>query len=55
MCPQMGNPVTDEGGSVEWNGMTVGFCCDGCGEKFEALDDMSKGAALVKVGVEVDG
>lgn len=55
MCPQMGNPVTAEGGTVEWNGMTVGFCCDGCGGKFEALDDAGKVAALKANGTEIDG
>ena len=55
MCPGMGKPVTAEAGTVEWNGMTVGFCCDGCIGDFEALDDTAKVVALKKVGTEIDG
>ncbi len=47
-CPMMGNPVEEDGGSTEWNGQTIGFCCDGCGDKFDALDDAGKQAALDK-------
>lgn len=53
LCPQMGSEVTAEGGTVEWNGMTIGFCCEGCPQKFEALDDAGKTAALKEVDVEV--
>jgi opacity protein-like surface antigen len=55
LCPQMGGEVTVDGGTVEWNGMSIGFCCDGCPEKFSALDDVEKIAALKGVDVEVEG
>ncbi len=47
-CPIMGGEVTPEGGTVEWNGQTVGFCCSDCIAKFEALSDEEKQAALEK-------
>ena len=45
-CPIMGNDVEADGGATTWDGKNVGFCCDGCVEKFEAMDDTAKQAAL---------
>ena len=45
-CPIMGNDVEADGGATTWNGKEVGFCCDKCVSKFEALDDTAKQAAL---------
>jgi len=53
-CPVMGNEVEDDGGSTEWKGKTVGFCCPKCIDKFEAMSDDGKKAALEKAGVDVD-
>ena len=40
ICPIMGGKVTDDGGRVDWNGKTVGFCCPDCiGEWNEFSDD----------------
>ena len=47
-CPIMGHPVSAEGGSTTWNGKTIGFCCDGCKPKFEALSDDEKAAKLAE-------
>lgn len=47
-CPIMGSDVTAEGGTVEWNEQTVGFCCDGCSEKWQALSEDEKKEALAK-------
>jgi hypothetical protein len=49
-CPMMGEGVTPEGGTVDFRGQTIGFCCDGCGAKFEKLTDEKKLAALEKHG-----
>ena len=46
VCPIMGHEVTDDGGRVEFGGKTVGFCCPGCIEKWEALSDEDKAAKL---------
>lgn len=46
MCPIMGKPVKDGGGITEFNGKTVGFCCPGCIDKFDALTDEEKTAKL---------
>jgi len=45
-CPIMGGEVTPKGGTVEWNGKTIGFCCDGCDEKWEALSEEEKAEKL---------
>lgn len=45
-CPIMGGEVTPEGGTTQWNGQTIGFCCDGCDSKWEALSDKEKGEKL---------
>jgi len=47
-CPMMGNPVEEDGGTTDWNGQTIGFCCGKCVDKFNALDDAGKQAALDK-------
>ncbi len=46
VCPIMGHEVTDDGGRVKFDGKTVGFCCNGCIEKWEALSDEDKAAKL---------
>lgn len=45
-CPIMGGEVTPEGGTTQWNGQTIGFCCDGCEPKWDALSDEAKGEKL---------
>lgn len=54
-CPGMGNPVDVSVPTYDWNGKTIGFCCDGCPEKFAKLSDAEKAAALAKVGTQIDG
>ncbi len=46
VCPIMGGKVKDDGGRSEWNGKTVGFCCPGCIEKWEALPEDEKKTKL---------
>lgn len=45
-CPIMGSPVKAGGGSAEWNGKTVGFCCPGCVKKWDALSGDEKAQKL---------
>ena len=47
-CPIMGGEVTEAGGSVDWNGKAIGFCCDGCDEKWQALSEDEKSEKLAK-------
>ena len=47
-CPMMGEPVTADGGTADFNGEQVGFCCPGCSKKFNALDDAEKTAKLAE-------
>ena len=42
MCPIGKEPVEDDGGRTEYKGKTIGFCCPGCIEKFEAWDEAKK-------------
>ncbi|MGD9715185.1 MAG: hypothetical protein AB7V46_24485 [Thermomicrobiales bacterium] len=53
-CPIMGGEVTAEGGTVSWNGQTIGFCCEGCSEKWAALSDEEKAEALAETNLETD-
>jgi len=46
ICPIMGHEVTEDGGRAEFQGKTVGFCCPGCIEKWEAFSDEEKTAKL---------
>ncbi len=46
ICPIMGKPVKDGGGTAEWNGKTIGFCCPGCIDKWEALSEEEKTTKL---------
>ena len=53
-CPMMGDAVTAEGGTVEWQGMTIGFCCEGCGPKFAALPEDEQKQKLAAAGVDLN-
>ena len=54
-CPMMGKPVAAEGGTADYHGQTIGFCCGGCSDDFAALSDVEKVAKLASVDVKVDG
>lgn len=45
-CPIMGGKVSKEATTVQRNGRTIGFCCDGCDKRFMALSDGEKSAKL---------
>lgn len=55
VCPIMGGEVTAEGGTVEWDGKTIGFCCDGCDEKWEALSEDEKAEKLAAAQADAEG
>lgn len=46
LCPIMGHDVTDDGGRVDYDGKTVGFCCPGCIDQWNALSAEEKAASL---------
>jgi len=52
-CPIMGHEVTDDGGRTEYKGGTVGFCCPGCIDAFNELEDAAKDEALATKGTGV--
>jgi hypothetical protein len=47
-CPIMGGKVSQAGGTVDWNGNKIGFCCDGCDDKFMALSEEEKAEKLAE-------
>jgi hypothetical protein len=47
-CPIMGGKPDPEL-VVQWDGKTIGFCCDGCPQKWEKLSDEEKAAKLAAV------
>lgn len=49
-CPIMGHEVKAEGGSTNWNGQMIGFCCDGCLPKWNKLSDDDKATKLAEAG-----
>jgi hypothetical protein len=51
-CPMMGDPVDPEGATVQFQGHTIGFCCDNCAPKFEQLSDTEKLAKLAEAGFQ---
>ena len=44
----MGGKVTDDGGRVDWNGQTVGFCCPECIPEWNELSDDDKREKLAE-------
>ncbi|MEM6468006.1 MAG: hypothetical protein AAF802_00450 [Planctomycetota bacterium] len=47
-CPMLeGKPL--ERLTTDYKGMTIGFCCEGCPEKWAALSDEEKAARFEKV------
>lgn len=51
-CPIMGDPVQPEGGTVEWDGKTIGFCCAECVDEWKTLTEEEKPHALAHAGEE---
>jgi PBP1b-binding outer membrane lipoprotein LpoB len=47
-CPIMFHKISGEGEITNWDDQTIGYCCDGCKEKFDKLSDDEKKAALAK-------
>ncbi|TWU46769.1 hypothetical protein [Rubripirellula reticaptiva] len=47
-CPIMGGKPSAEL-TTEYDGKTIGFCCDGCPEKWAALTDEDKAEKFAKV------
>ena len=52
-CPMMGEAIDPSEGTVEWQGHTVGFCCAGCSDKFEALSPEEQAAKLIETGTKL--
>lgn len=53
-CPIMGHEVTDDGGRTDYKEGTVGFCCPGCIDTFNELDDAAKDKALATKGAGIE-
>ncbi|MCS7469842.1 hypothetical protein NZK35_24585 [Stieleria sp. ICT_E10.1] len=50
-CPIMGGKPTSEL-TAEYEGKTIGFCCEGCPEKWAALDEDVKAEKFAKVDAQ---
>ena len=46
-CPMTGDPVDSKIDTVDYNGQPVGFCCEECKPKWNALSDDEKQTKLV--------
>lgn len=55
ICPIMGGEVADDGGTAQWNGKLIGFCCPGCAPKWEKLSDDEKAAKLAEADTKASG
>ena len=52
-CPIMGGkPKADL--TADWNGKTIGFCCDGCPQKWEKLSAEDKAAKFAAAAHQPD-
>lgn len=47
-CAVSGEALDGKGPTVDFMGGKVGFCCDKCAAKWNAMDDAGKKAALAK-------
>ena len=54
ICPIMGNEVDPDAATVEFKGQTVGFCCEGCDEKWNKLSDEEKEQELAEAKKKAD-
>ncbi len=46
LCPIMGSVITADGGTTEFDGKLVGFCCPSCDGKWSKLSVIDKAAKL---------
>jgi hypothetical protein len=53
-CPIMGGNPTGEL-TTDYQGMTIGFCCEGCPEKWAELSDEQQAEKFAKVRVSDTG
>ncbi|MEE2935978.1 MAG: hypothetical protein VYA84_08285 [Planctomycetota bacterium] len=53
-CPMMGGKPTAEL-TAEYNGQTIGFCCDGCPQGWAKLTDEEKEEKFTLVSVAANG
>jgi hypothetical protein len=51
-CPFSGNPVNAGAKTVAFQGHSVGFCCNGCSEKFAKMTDAEKASTWSKVAAK---
>ncbi len=50
-CPIMGGTPTDEL-TTEYAGKTIGFCCDGCPQKWATLSEQEQAEKFASVRIE---
>lgn len=55
VCPIMGGKVTSDGGSAEWDGKLIGFCCPECQPKWDELSEQEKSENLAAAEEKKEG
>ena len=53
VCPMSGNALESVAATREFKGQTIGYCCGGCGNKWDNKTDEEKMALLAKSAPEV--
>jgi len=47
-CPIAGQPVDLAADTAEWQGGTVGFCCNGCAARWDDMSDDERAARIAR-------
>ena len=48
-CPISSRPLKTGCPTSTWDGVTLGFCCNGCKKRFDSMDVAQKNAEIAKV------
>ena len=49
VCPMSSRKLSSTSPTSPWDGVTLGFCCNGCKSRFDKMDVAQKNAEIAKV------
>ena len=49
VCPMTSRKLATSSPTSTWDGVTLGFCCNGCKKRFDSMDVAQKNAEIAKV------
>ena len=49
VCPMSSRAITGSSPTATWDGVTLGFCCNGCKNRFDGMTAAQKNAEIRKV------